>query len=1178
MLAASDDRQSSRSNAHVRQTTHVESAHMKSYRTINLRISNRIAAVACAAAFVGWAAVVHALPIITAVEEIGGDTDRPSAKFTGQTFDIENPFGTVLVANYTVPLFGEDTKTMTDRTHEYNSISATLPLPSYLVGGEYIMIANNNRDNNPFQLNITVSEPCFVYLLIDNRRSDGANGDPPFAPYGDPEYWPDMMWVAAEGFAPVKTGLNRAANPDWPDEVGIDESADGSINQYSSVYFKSVEAGTFSIYEFGEGGRNMYGVVVKGLPTSINNPPVISDVKPANNTLFYNPAGGLSFKAATVAPNRLDPQNIKVTLNGIDVSAQLAIGGTSTERTVSFTGLVKNISYLANISVSDQAGRTSTADIRFDTFDSAGVVVIEAEDYNYENGKFLATPTPAGYDGLAGTPDVDYHDGSTTAAGAYRTSDFVSLGTSGDVPREPFISTGTTDYQVTGFRSGDWMNYTRNINANTYNVFLRVANGSPQTIRVDRIVGDAIAPTQTLLPLGYFNVPSLPAYSYVPLTDVAGNPVAVSFSGTTTLRLTAGTSVNPNSQVNYVMLVPVSETRPPYVSNVSPAHNAFDVPLDVVVEATVINGSTTVAPQDVKLTFNGADVSGAATVALVGNGLTVRYDPPGLLALNTQYPARLSFTDSQGASFAVDWVFTTKPFAQVITSVVESGGDDSENTPAQFTGQTINHPNLGAITVASFREDVPAYRDRVHQWNGATPTLPIPSYLAGGDYIMIRNDNRDNNPFQLDVTLAEPALVYVLVDNRLNDGDGASPPDFSTGLMSWLIDEGWEPVRTGYNRLGLRHLPDEIGVDEGGEGVGPGVGIDNYSSVYVKRFPAGNVTLYQADNSGRNMYGVVVRAVATQTFAPEVAITSPAAGTKFATTPATIQITANASVENSTITKVEFFEGADNKIGEVTAAPYSVAWNNVMAGRYRLTAKATAANGQVAVSDPVEIMVGTVICVNFQDMTAEPPEGYLPDYGEIFADRGNGYSYGWDDDNTANARNRDNWRSPDERHDTLNHMQKALPAGRVWEIEVPNGRYRVHIVSGDPTATDSVYDVQVEGVTVVSGTPSATRYWVEGTAVVNVTDGRLTVSNGPTAVNNKICYIDVATPAGEVEPPKFGPVSLSGGKVTITWTGGGKLQETSDLPGGWVDVPGNPQGSYVVTPTEPRKFYRLLAQ
>ena len=44
--------------------------------------------------------------------------------------------------------------------------------------------------------------------------------------------------------------------------------------------------------------------------------------------------------------------------------------------------------------------------------------------------------------------------------------------------------------------------------------------------------------------------------------------------------------------------------------------------------------------------------------------------------------------------------------------------------------------------------------------------------------------------------------------------------------------------------------------------------------------------------------------------------------------------------------------------------------------------------------------------INFQDSDSETPDGYLADIGEIFGDRGNGYSYGWDVDIQGDARER----------------------------------------------------------------------------------------------------------------------------------------------------------------------------
>ncbi|HJU01097.1 MAG TPA: hypothetical protein VJ966_07820, partial [Actinomycetes bacterium] len=103
--------------------------------------------------------------------------------------------------------------------------------------------------------------------------------------------------------------------------------------------------------------------------------------------------------------------------------------------------------------------------------------------------------------------------------------------------------------------------------------------------------------------------------------------------------------------------------------------------------------------------------------------------------------------------------------------------------------------------------------------------------------------------------------------------------------------------------------------------------------------------------------------------------------------------------------------------------------------------------------------------------------------------------------------------SPDQRYDTLVHMQKPANPNAVFELAVPNGTYRVHLVSGDPSQVNSVFRVNVEGTLVVSGTPTSAVRWIEGTAVVTVSDGRLTVSNGPGASNNKVNYLDIERPA-----------------------------------------------------------------
>ncbi|MHC4726234.1 MAG: hypothetical protein ACYS17_03325, partial [Planctomycetota bacterium] len=91
-----------------------------------------------------------------------------------------------------------------------------------------------------------------------------------------------------------------------------------------------------------------------------------------------------------------------------------------------------------------------------------------------------------------------------------------------------------------------------------------------------------------------------------------------------------------------------------------------------------------------------------------------------------------------------------------------------------------------------------------------------------------------------------------------------------------------------------------------------------------------------------------------------------------------------------------------------------------------------------------EVAHASEIKINFQSGGAPIPDGYLPDYGEVFDDRGNGWSYGWDKDLKSDARDRNSGNAPDQRYDTINHLQKGAPG--VWEIELPNGTYNLFLV------------------------------------------------------------------------------------------------------------------------------------
>ncbi len=89
--------------------------------------------------------------------------------------------------------------------------------------------------------------------------------------------------------------------------------------------------------------------------------------------------------------------------------------------------------------------------------------------------------------------------------------------------------------------------------------------------------------------------------------------------------------------------------------------------------------------------------------------------------------------------------------------------------------------------------------------------------------------------------------------------------------------------------------------------------------------------------------------------APSVAITSPANNSIFQT-PISITLNASASDSDGVITLVEFF-ASGTKLGEDGTTPYSFTWNNVPAGSYVLTARATDSSGLLSTSAPITINV-----------------------------------------------------------------------------------------------------------------------------------------------------------------------------------------------------------------------------
>jgi hypothetical protein len=183
------------------------------------------------------------------------------------------------------------------------------------------------------------------------------------------------------------------------------------------------------------------------------------------------------------------------------------------------------------------------------------------------------------------------------------------------------------------------------------------------------------------------------------------------------------------------------------------------------------------------------------------------------------------------------------------------------------------------------------------------------------------------------------------------------------------------------------------------------------------------------------------------------------------------------------------------------------------------TVTITVSDGSLTTTDEFIITVGGAgggtIKINFQPERAPKVPGSFVDAGRAFGPRsGTGLTYGWNHDMPEHLRDRNSSQSPDQRHDTLLLTQRI--ADSTWEIIVPNGNYLVRVVAGDPSYFDADirYAYAIEGVVVVQGTPSSTNRWVDDTDPVSVTDGRLTLTNGPNAKRNRLCFIEITSVSG----------------------------------------------------------------
>ena len=283
--------------------------------------------------------------------------------------------------------------------------------------------------------------------------------------------------------------------------------------------------------------------------------PILSNVTPVGGTLFestntfaFNVASGYGIPAS----------NIIVNVNGA-IATNLVFNGSNNNWNVSYPHLQPNMVYTVIVSVTDTNGNVATTTKSFDTF-SAANYIWEAEDFDYNGGRFIDNPQTNAYAGLSAMTNIDTHQVNFGGKDLYRPNG-MDTEINGDVVRPQYNGTGYSDYSIGYFSAGSWANYTRHYPAGTYNVYARLASGGgATTCTLSEVTRGWGTTSQMTNLLGTFSVPltGWESYNYIPLEDNLGNLVAVSFNGSTnTLQLGRPVSAASDCNANFLMLVPI---------------------------------------------------------------------------------------------------------------------------------------------------------------------------------------------------------------------------------------------------------------------------------------------------------------------------------------------------------------------------------------------------------------------------------------------------------------------------------------------------------------------------------------------------------------------------------------------------------------------------------------------
>jgi hypothetical protein len=414
------------------------------------------------------------------------------------------------------------------------------------------------------------------------------------------------------------------------------------------------------------------------------------------------------------------------------------------------------------------------------------------------------------------------------------------------------------------------------------------------------------------------------------------------------------TTVSPGNTYHYRVAAYNDAGLSPY-SNTASAVVTTNSPPAVSI-TTPVEGASFTAPANIAIAADASDSDGSVTqVEFLRNGTLIQTDTTTPFAITWadvpagEYALTARATDNSGATTTSAAVNVTVGTPAGVREIVlyarraSVGGGWSVTTDSTAaSGARLQNPNLNGALISPPLASPTQYFEMTFTADaGVGYRLWIRGKAVSNhwanDSVYVQFDRSVTQAgaptFRIGTT---SATTYQLEDcsGCTISGWGWNDNGYGTGVLGPLIYF----AQGGQQRLRVQVRQDGLGIDQ----------IVLSAERYVTTRPgaATNDTTILPESTG-----------GSGNVSPTVRVTAPANGATF-TAPADITITADASDSDGTVARVDFLSGG-SVIGSDTSAPWSFVWNDVAAGSYTITARATDNLGATATSTAVSVTVGS---------------------------------------------------------------------------------------------------------------------------------------------------------------------------------------------------------------------------